>query len=144
MNKLYVPRYPDSKYHIRFCLQFTVSKKKIFLCFDHAGSQWPTFSSKVYDLNKLKLHRPIYASVRVSSKSAQLFQRRCCFYVLTDAHTHGRTHAAPCHKLTWPLARWAKNINFVLHVYPYSKNCRWAISYIISLYCIWITYGAGL
>ena len=26
----------------------------------------------------------------------------------THAHTHGRTHAAPCHKLTWPLARWAK------------------------------------
>ena len=25
-------------------------------------------------------------------------------------HTHGRTHAAPCHKLTWPLARWASHV----------------------------------
>ena len=108
LNKLSSPAITDDKcVGFRF-LAFIPSEKKIFEVFSMPRSQWPTFSSKVYDLNKLEFAPGHICFCASFIKICPVVSEEMLFLCVDGARMHGHTHAAPCHKLTWPLARWAK------------------------------------
>ena len=74
-------------------------------------------------------------------KSVLRFQRRRAKSWKANGRTNRRTNAYPWQKLTWPMARWAKNDtwkwckNKIKHTHTLTNNSK-VIPYIVYI-CIW-------